>query len=226
MIASFPDRRTAGILLAKHLEHYRGHNAVVLGLPRGGLPVAAEVARALDLPLDVILVRKVGFPGHAELAVAAIAGPEGRTLVLNEDLARSAGINAAMIERLAAPQRQELARRRKLWLGERGAVGLAGKTAILIDDGLATGATMRAAIAAVREEGPELVVVAVPVAPPDAVAAISGSVDEVVCLSQPKAFFAVGGHYDEFPQVSDDEVHDLLEAAAARAHPGTEGAPG
>lgn len=216
MYATFPDRKTAGQRLVSRLAPYRGADAVVLGLPRGGVPVAAEVAAALGLPLDIMLVRKVGFPGQPELAIAAIAGPEGEALVVNADLARSAGISDVEIDELSAPQRQELARRRALWLGDRNPAPLSGKTVILIDDGLATGATMRAAIKAARAQHPTKVVVAVPVGARDTVREISAIVDDLVCLSQPEPFIAVGGHYDAFPQVQDDEVKALLTAATAR----------
>lgn len=214
--APFSDRRAAGIALAQHMDRYRGRRAVVLGLPRGGLPVADEVARALGLPLDIMLVRKIGAPGNPELAVAAVAGAGGRVLVLNEGLARSFGLDAAGIEDLAAPQRAELARRRALWLGDRGAADLASKIAILVDDGMATGATMRAAVKAARAQGAAEVVVAVPVGAADTVADLSGLADKVICLSQPDPFIAVGGHYSDFPQVSDTEVRDILDAAASR----------
>ena len=216
MTERYADRRSAGIALAKRLARYRGREAVILGLPRGGLPVAAELAEALDLPLDIVLVRKIGVPGNPELALAAVAGPEGRTLALNRELATAFGLDARGIEDLAVPQRAELARRRQLWLGASAGAGLAGKIAILVDDGMATGATMRAAIAAVREQAPAQVVVAVPVAASDAVAALRGIVDQVVCLSRPEPFIAVGAHYARFPQVSDAEVRDILDAAASR----------
>ncbi|WP_137109988.1 phosphoribosyltransferase [Rhodobacter sp. SY28-1] len=220
MDARFPDRRAAGQALAPRLSHLRGPGTLVLGLPRGGVPVAAEVATALNAPLDILLVRKIGMPENPELALGAIAGPAGETLILNEALVLRSGLGPAGIEARAAPERAELARRRALWGGgvEMGAVR--GKTVILVDDGVATGATMRAAIAAVRSGEPARVVVATPVAPPDVVVALTGLADEVVCLFSPADFIAVGRHYALFPQLQDDEVRRILGAARRPASSG------
>ncbi|WP_372841089.1 phosphoribosyltransferase [Phaeovulum sp.] len=213
MYRTFPDRRAAGSALARELVRFTGPQTIVLGLPRGGVPVAEEIARALKAPLDIILVRKIGMPKNPELALGALAGPEGQTIVLNSELVNDYGIDAATIEAQAAPKRVELAQRRKLWGARLKAGALEGKVVILVDDGIATGATMRAAIAAVRADQPRLVIVATPVAAPDALKRISKLSDEVVCLSAPVEFFAVGQHYESFPQVSDDEVRAILAAA-------------
>jgi putative phosphoribosyl transferase len=186
---------------------------MVVGLPRGGLPVADEVARDLHAPLDIVLVRKIGMPGNPELALGAIAGPEGDTMVLNTDVIDFHGIAPATIDAQAALERAELARRRALWAARLRPGALKDKVVILVDDGIATGATMRAAIAAVRADHPRRVVVAAPVAAPDALAFMSRLADEVVCLSAPAGFSAVGRHYESFPQLGDDEVRDILAGA-------------
>lgn len=215
----FPDRRTAGRALARQLQHLAGPDTIILGLPRGGLPVADEVARALKAPLDIVLVRKIGMPMNPELALGAVAGPEGRTRVLNVELANHSGIDAATIEAQAAPERAELARRRRLWGTQLQPGALKGKVVILVDDGIATGATMRAAIAAVRDDHPLRVVAAAPVASRDAFHLVSGFADEVICLSAPAKFNAVGLHYASFPQLADDEVRAILAAAGSAPAP-------
>ena len=212
-MTAFADRRSAGRALAERLAPLAGADTVILGLPRGGLPVADEVARALGAPLDIVLVRKIGMPGNPELALGAIAGPGGGTMVLNEELVRLYGIDSDTIKAQAAPQRAELERRRKLWGGRLAPGALKGKTVVLVDDGIATGATMRAAIAAVRADGPAQVVVAAPVAPPEVVAAMEALADRVVCLATPRDFTAVGLHYASFPQLEDDEVRRILDGA-------------
>lgn len=175
--------------------------------------MADEVARALTAPLDIVLVRKIGMPGNPELALGAIAGPGGATMVLNEGLVALHGIGRADIEAQAAPERAELARRETLWGARLRPGALRGKVVILVDDGIATGATMRAALAAVRDDAPARVVVAAPVAAPDALAAVERLADEVVCLSAPVGFSAVGAHYASFPQLEDDEVRRILATA-------------
>lgn len=209
-MTAFADRRAAGRALADRLALLAGPETVVLALPRGGLPVADEVARALGVPLDIVLVRKIGMPGNPELALGAIAGPGGQTMVLNDELVTAYGIDRDTVEAQAAPQRAELERRRKLWGGRLAPGALRGKTVVLVDDGIATGATMRAAIAAVRADGPARVVVASPVAPPEVVAAMEALADQVVCLHAPRDFRAVGLHYASFPQLEDDEVRRIL----------------
>lgn len=201
----YQDRQGAGRGLAERLGHYAGKPDVyVLGLPRGGVPVAAAVAKALQAPLDVLTVRKLGVPGHEELAMGAVAAGGGQ--VLNEELVRRLGITPAEIGEVEARERRELARREQAYRGDRPFPELKGKTVILVDDGLATGATMKAAVAAVRAVGPSRVVVAVPVAPSETVRELERLADEVVCPLVPAEFEAVGQWYQEFPQTSDQEV--------------------
>ncbi len=208
----FPDRKDAGQQLATRLTSLLDGPAVVLALPRGGVPVAAEIARQHELPLDLILVRKIGLPGHEELAVAAIAGPDGADMVVNEDVADAAGLDRAAIDRLAEPVRAELRRRRALYLGDRAPVPLTGKTAIIVDDGIATGATMHAAIRSIRNQGAARIILAVPVASADVLDQFRAGVDQIVCLETPFPFRAVGAHYRSFPQVGDDAVKAGLAA--------------
>ena len=181
----------------------------MLGLPRGGVPVAAEVARALGAPLDVFVVRKLGAPSQPELALGAIAS--GGTIVLNDDIVRHLGVDPARLAPIVAAQRAEVEARDRLYRGDRPPLQLTGGTAVLVDDGLATGATMRAAVAAVRQLAAASVVVAVPVAAPEAVALLRAEADRVAVLSMPTDFVAVGLWYRDFRQVTDDEVRRLLE---------------
>jgi len=213
----FADRKAAGRALCAPLEPFRDSDALVLALPRGGVPVAAEVARALGLELGLILVRKVGLPGQPELAVAALAGPEGETLVINSAIARATGLDRARIEALAKPQRAELRRRRALWLGEYPQPSLAGRVVIVVDDGLATGATMRAALTWARAQNPAHLIAAIPVGATDALTDLEAFADTVICPQRPHPFHAVGAHYAQFDQVSDDAVRHLLDAAAKPA---------
>lgn len=204
-----PDRRAAGQALAAALGDYAGRDdVIVLALPRGGVPVAAEIATALGAPLDVLLVRKLGLPEQPELAMGAIAS--GGTAVFNEDVLTAARLPEDLIADIIAIERRELERRARLYRGERPWPDLAGRTVILVDDGLATGATMRAAVEAVRAQGAARVVVAVPVAPPDTVARLRNLADEVIAPHQPERFMAVGQWYIDFSQVSDDEVIEAL----------------
>jgi erythromycin esterase-like protein/pyrimidine operon attenuation protein/uracil phosphoribosyltransferase len=219
-VRRFRDRAEAGRLLAEQLRHYAGRDdVVVLGLPRGGVPVAFEVARALDAPLDVFLVRKLGVPGHEEFAFGAIA--TGGTRVLNKQVVESLNLPAEWIEAIDAKERRELERRERAYRGDRPPPDLAGKTVILIDDGLATGSTMLAAVYAIHADEPPRVVVAVPVADPEVCEALRVAADEVVCLSTPKPLHAVGLWYDDFSQTTDQEVRDLL--ARARKPPPARG---
>jgi predicted phosphoribosyltransferase len=205
----FPDRREAGRRLARELQAYAGRpDVLVLALPRGGVPVAAEVARALRVPLDVFLVRKLGVPGHEELAMGAVAS--GGVGVLNPDVVSGLQIPESVIRSVAAREHQELTRREELYRGDRPAPAVRGRTVILVDDGLATGATMLAAIRALRQQEPARIVVAVPTASPETCAALKAEADEVVCAITPDPFWAVGQWYDDFSQTSDDEVRDLL----------------
>lgn len=208
----FPDRTQAGRRLAESLrERGLGSGAIVLGLPRGGVPVAEAVAQRLGAELDVIIVRKLGLPGQEELAMGAIASGGGRAL--NEDLAEMLHLDGADIARVEARERRELERREKLYRGDRPAPDLKDREVVLVDDGLATGATMRAAVAAARSLEPARLIVAVPVAPPETVERLRGEADEVVCLATPEPFLAVGRWYLDFGQTSDAEVR----AALARA---------
>ncbi len=209
-----PDRRAAGRALAEALGRYAGRkDVIVLALPRGGVPVAAEIARGLDVPLDVMLVRKLGAPWQPELAMGAIAS--GGVRVMNDEVVRGMGISPEAIEQVAQEELKELERRERAYRGNRPWPDLTDKTVILVDDGLATGATMHAAIDAVRAQNPAQIVVAVPVAPPDTVRALEPLVDEVVCLFQPEPFMAIGQWYQDFSQLTDAEVQALLEEQEA-----------
>ncbi len=205
----FRDRVDAGRQLATRLSSYAGRpDVIVLGLPRGGVPVAAEVAGALGAPLDVFLVRKLGVPGHAELAMGAIA--EGGTSVLSEELVSSLGIPRHLIDEVAARERLELQRRQRQYRGFRPAPDLHGRIAILIDDGLATGSTMEAAVLALRSLGPSRIVVATPVGARESCDRIGRLADEIVCAYMPERFNAVGQWYDDFSETTDEEVRQLL----------------
>jgi putative phosphoribosyl transferase len=211
----FADRASAGRLLAEAMRGYRGReNLLVMALPRGGVPVAAEVADALDAPLDLMLVRKLGVPGQPELAMGAIA--TGGVQVLNPDIVRALGIPERTIDRVAEVEGRELARRAHAYRGERPPPRIRDACVILIDDGLATGATMRAAVAAARAQRPATLVVAVPVASAEAFDLIEPTVDDLISLATPEPFFGVGRWYAAFPQTSDAEVRALLAAAHAR----------
>jgi predicted phosphoribosyltransferase len=205
----FRDRRQAGRVLAERLRHYAGRpDVVVLALPRGGVPVAYEVAHALGAPLDVFLVRKLGVPGHEELAMGAIAS--GGVRVLNPDVVAMLHIPPEVIDRIAAREEIELQRREREYRGDRPPLDLRGRIVILVDDGLATGATMRAAAASLRRQGAARVVVAVPVAAEETCAALRPEVDEVICAATPQPFYAVGAWYEDFAQTEDAQVRELL----------------
>jgi putative phosphoribosyl transferase len=209
----FRDRQEAGQALARELLRYRDDaSVIVLGLPRGGVPVAFEVARALNAPLDVFVVRKLGVPGHEEFAMGAIAS--GGVRVMNPDVAELE-IPEAVIEAVAARELRELERRERVYRDNRPPLAIADRTVILVDDGLATGSTMRAAIAAVKQQRPHRVIVAVPVAAATTCTELQAEADEIVCASTPFPFHAVGLWYANFEQTSDEEVHTLLEAAQA-----------
>ena len=210
----FRDRREAGAYLASRLVRYAGWpDALVLALPRGGVPVAFEVAQALRAPLDVFIVRKLGMPGHEELAIGAIAS--GGVRVLNEDLVRLVGIPNSVLEQITAREREELRRRETAYRGSRPPEPVAGRTVILVDDGLATGASMRAAVLALRREGVALIVVAVPVAAVDTCDSLRPEVEDIVCAATPEPFTAVGAWYEDFRQTTDEEVRELLAQASA-----------
>ena len=215
----FASRDEAGRELARHLLKMRDQAPVVLALPRGGVPVAARVAEALNAPLDLMLVRKIGVPGHRELAVGAIAGAEGQTMVTNPAVAAMEGLNERDIDQLADAERAELRRRQALYLNGRAPVALAGRTVILVDDGIATGATAKAALLAIRKAAPKRIVLAVPVASDDAVADLRPFADDIICLEIPPMFYAVGAHYRDFPQIDDTEVIETLASNSPRAAP-------
>ena len=214
MTLRFADRNDAGRRLAQALVDMKLTDPVVLALPRGGVPVAVEVARALGAPLDLLLVRKIGAPDQRELAVAAVGEGPGKGLVLDDETMVYSGVSEAYVECEAYRERAELARRRAVYLSGRAPLAVEGKTAVVVDDGIATGTTVRAALQALRARHPARVVLAVPVAPTRALSEIKPLVDDLVCLSEPPAFYAIGAHYDDFRQVSDDEVVAALKAAA------------
>lgn len=205
----FRDRVAAGRALAAALGAYKKYkDLLVLALPRGGVPVAAEVAAALGADIDLMIVRKLGVPGHSELAMGAIAS--GGIRVLNPDVVSSLGIRDAAIEEVARREARELERREDAYRGARPRPVIAGKCVILVDDGVATGATMRAAIVALRQRKPARIVVAVPVGPPETIARLHDEADEVVCLARPETFWAIGQWYIEFPQLADEAVREGL----------------
>ena len=211
----FRDRKDAGIVLARRLMRYaRQADAIVLGLPRGGVVTAFEIANALELPLDVLIIRKLGTPGQTELAMGAIA--RGGTRVLNEDVIRLLGISQQQIDEVAAREEKEAERRELIFRGDHEPLSVSGNTVIVVDDGLATGSTMLAAVRVVKAQKPTRLVVAIPVAPQDTCDRISREVDELVCLSSPVWFNAVGEWYEDFTQTTDQEVVDLLRTAATR----------
>jgi predicted phosphoribosyltransferase len=215
MRARFRHRRAAGHALAGKLLHYAGRDdVVVLGLPRGGVPVAYEVAKALHAPMDVFIVRKLGIPGHEELAMGAVA--TGGVRVLNDQAVRGLGIPDYVIDAVADWELHELERRERLYRGDRPPPDVRGKTVILVDDGLATGSTMLAAVQALRQQGPARIVVAVPVASPDTCELLKAYVDEVVCAATPEPFYAVGLWYRDFSQTTDEEVRELLARSGAQ----------
>lgn len=208
--APFPDRRAAGLELAREVAKLKLERPVVYALPRGGVPVALPVATALNAPLDLLLVRKLGAPHQPELAIGAVVDGEAPDVVLNDEIVRALGIGRAQIRAAADAELKVIEQRRALYLPGRAPVSAAGRTAILVDDGIATGASMRAAIAAVRRREPLGVIVAVPVAAAETVAELKPAVDQIVCLRAPVYFGAVGAFYDDFRQLSDEDVVGLL----------------
>jgi len=210
----FQDRTDAGRQLAEELPNYAERDdVIVLGLPRGGVPVAFEVAQRLRVPLDVFVVRKLGVPGHEELAMGAIA--PGGVRVLNEDVLHVIPDAQAIVEMVTAIEREELERREYHYRGDRPPPDFKDRTIILIDDGLATGATMRAAVAALRQQGAAKIIVAVPVGAPSTCQELRNAADEMICLQTPAAFIGVGQYYADFSQTTDEEVRDLLAQAAS-----------
>ena len=206
----FLDRSDAGKKLAEKLKNYQnGKDLIVLGLPRGGIPVAYEVAKAFKAPLDVFLVRKLGLPNQPELAMGAIAS--GGVRVMNENVVRRSGVSEQQVEEIVNEEQKKLQEREEIYRGARPEIGIHGKTVLLVDDGLATGASMQAAVSALKEFDPEKIVVAVPTAPRDTCQEFESLVDEVVCLRTPSPFWGVGGSYQNFSQTSNEEVRELLE---------------
>jgi len=206
----FRDRTEAGRVLAHRLAAYANYpNALVLALPRGGVPVAFEIAEALNLPLDIVVVRKLGLPGHEEFAMGAIAS--GGARVLNQDLIRQLSLSDEIIEQIVAREQRELERRERTYRGQRPVLDVRDRIIIIVDDGLATGSSMRAAIAALRQKQPAKLIVAVPVGARITCSELEAFADEVICLETPENFSAVGLWYGDFSQITDEEVIDLLE---------------
>ena len=208
----FRDRTEAGQVLASKLTKYLSQiNTVILALPRGGVPVAYEIGKELGLPVDIFVVRKLGVPGHEELAMGAIAS--GGVRHINRDVVDQLRIDSETIDVASRREQKEIERREQLYRGQRSPVDVRNKTVIVVDDGLATGSTMHAAIAALRQHRPARIVVAVPAASPQACSEIADQVDEIICAATPEPFYAVGQWYQEFSQTTDEEVRDLLARA-------------
>ena len=207
---AFSDRSDAGRRLAKALSKYEDSNTVVLALPRGGVPVAAEVAAALNAPLDLVLVRKIGVPVQPELAMGAVVDGAAPIIVRNDEVIELTGTTAREFDEACARELAEIERRRQLYIGERARVEIAGHVVILIDDGIATGTTTRAALQAIRKRKPKELVLAVPVAPPETIRQLVKEVDTLICLETPEDFGAIGYFYRDFRQVSDREVIEIL----------------
>ncbi|MBI3965246.1 MAG: phosphoribosyltransferase [Chloroflexi bacterium] len=213
----FRDRRHAGQVLAKWLERYREGDVLVLGIPRGGVPVAAEVARHLDADLDIIVARKIGAPSSCELAIGAVTANAGR--YLNTELIRELRVPTSYLETTTKAEQADAAARERRLRGERQITRVQGRTVIIVDDGLATGATMIAAVRSLRQRHPERIVVAVPVGSPEACAMLSDEADEVVCPHQPPTFWAVGLYYEHFEPTSDVEVMEILQSRSKTSSP-------
>jgi len=213
----FKDRKEAGHKLALALRKFRGQRIVVLALPRGGVPVAAEVAAALHAPLDLVLVRKIGVPMQPELAMGAVVDGTNPHVVRNEDVIRITGVSEREFAAIRDSELAEIERRRNTYLGNRARAGIAGRVVIVVDDGIATGATIRAALQAVRPCGPKMLVLAVPVAPTSTLSELREEADEIVCLEDYESFGAIGLYYRDFRQVNDQEVTDTLSRFAAEA---------
>ena len=212
----FRDRSDAGRRLAKALSSYKDRHPVVLALPRGGVPVAAEVAAALDAPLDLILVRKIGVPTQPELAMGAVVDGTAPIVIRNEEVIELSGTTVDEFDAACASELEEIERRRQLYIGDRARAEIAGQVVIVIDDGIATGATTRAALQAIRNQKPKELVLAVPVAPPDTITKLRGEVDALICLETPELFGAIGYFYRDFRQVSDQEVVAILKRFPAK----------
>lgn len=214
--SSFADRQAAGRALARELAQRDLVDPVILALPRGGVPVAFEIAQELKAPLDLVMVRKIGAPGHAEFAIGAIVDGEDPEVLIDEQAATATGASESYVTRMVSDALAEIRRRRSAY-GVGSPQDLGGRTAILVDDGIATGSTAKVALKAVRKAGPRRIILAVPVAPPDALRELAPLCDEIVCLLQPRSFYAVGAHYDDFGQTSDAEVVRYLALARESA---------
>lgn len=222
----FENRQEAGERLAKELLHLRERHPVVLALPRGGVPIGVEVARALAAPLDLLLVRKIGAPAQPELAVGAVVDGERMDYVVNDDLLEELGLSVDYVRDHATQEVAEIERRRRLFLAGRERVQVRGRTVIVVDDGIATGATARAALRGVRRREPSHLILAVPVAPPETVEELREEVDEIVCLDLPDPFVAIGYFYRDFRQVADEEVRELLDQVVSERGESTPPAEG
>jgi len=209
----FSDRTNAGRLLAVAVKAKAYADPVVLALPRGGVPVALEVARAIDAPLDLVLVRKIGVDFQPELAAAAVVDGDQPEIVVNEDVVKLARVSQDYLDAQVEAKLAEIAKRRQLYLKDRARAAIKGHTAIIVDDGIATGASIRAALHALRRKDPARLVLAVPVAPAETLAELQDEADDIVCLATPEPFYAIGAHYTDFRQVPDDEVVTLLASA-------------
>lgn len=214
---SFYDRSDAGRRLAAELQKFKGEDVVVFALPRGGAPVAEPIATLLNAPLDLVLVRKIGVPFQPELAMGAVADGGDPVVVRNDDVIAMADVSEQEFEEVCARELEEIERRRRLYLGRRVRPEAKGHIAIVVDDGVATGATTRAALRAVRAREPKKLVLAVPVAPPDTLESLEPEVDEIICLETPRALGAIGFFYRDFRQISDDEVIDILDRCARKS---------
>ena len=214
----FRDRKDAGVRLAAQLRHLKERTPVVLALPRGGVAIGSEIARLLDAPLDIVLVRKIGVPWQPELALGAVADSGTPEIYIDERMATALAIADDYVREETARQLAEVERRRQIYCAGRPPVAIAGRTAIVVDDGIATGATMRVALRAVRRRGPAWLVLAAPVAAADTLAALEGEADETVCVAVPEGLAAIGFYYEDFHQMSDEEVTELLARAPQPSH--------